>query len=86
VNPIFVTTAANDSDLRYYLTKAIPAPIPCGDVVFNGAGEFRVSVERKKIPDMVACIHSGRYISTGSTSLYLSWRALSVRGMMVGWR
>lgn len=69
MNPLFVTTAANDSDLRHYLSSAIPAPIPCGDAIFNGADGVRASIERKKIPDMVACIHSGRYLNQARNSV-----------------
>ena len=92
---IYVTEAPNDADLLRELgSMAIPAPIPHGDVVFFGKWEadsvdkdaidIRVLVERKKIPDMVNSILTGRYLSQAQAAheAGFKWKTLIVEGDM----
>ena len=70
---LFVTEQPNDRDLLKALGPiAISVPIPHGDVCFFGLWEggtgsepiqIRVSLERKRINDMVNSIMTGRYLS-----------------------
>ena len=64
---LYVTEAPNDRDLARLLeSSAIVVPLRFGDVSFFGIGDdgepLRVCVERKKIPDMAACVLTNRYL------------------------
>ena len=63
---IFITSAANDADLRKALgSEAVEAPISFGDVLIRGVNEhgpIAVVGERKKARDMMQCINNGRHI------------------------
>ena len=66
-NWIFITKHKNDADM-IPLIGAIGNPIPLtyGDFFFFGlwddGREIRVSGERKKLGDLVSCIHTGRHL------------------------
>lgn len=71
---IYVTSAANDDDLFTALgSLAVKAPIPHGDAIFFGVWEddhpIRILVERKKIPDMVESVNSGRYLNQAQQAI-----------------
>ena len=67
--PMYVTQMPNDRDLARELgSLAITMPLECGDVNFFAVGGWKtdkeslVLIERKKIGDIVSCIHTGRYL------------------------
>jgi ERCC4-type nuclease len=63
---MYLTSSANDRDLRKLLTPVIVMAIPYGDVIFNGRdGDkvMRFCVERKKWGDLCQCIDDGRQLN-----------------------
>ncbi len=69
--PVYSSDLPNDQDLiRALGSIAVPCPMRYGDVFFWGISEdasgadipLRVTVERKKIGDLAACIINGRYM------------------------
>jgi ERCC4-type nuclease len=89
---IFVTTAANDTDLVPLFDQrahgiARPIEVGYGDFSFFGVWEagvpIRVSGDRKKLGDMLKCLHDGRYVhqiqrarETGIGHLFLVLEAI----------
>jgi len=65
---VYCSDLPNDQDMIEALgSVAIPIPIPHGDVAFIGIDDngepLRICVERKKVPDMVSCVLTDRYLN-----------------------
>lgn len=61
---MFGTNCPNDTDLMRCLgSSCLPVDLDCGDVCFLSCDNRKIVIERKKIPDMISCITTGRYLS-----------------------
>ena len=86
---IYLTEAANDrSLLPMFGGLATLAPLTAGDFAFFGkwtdGQAVRVCGERKKVPDLVACIGDGRYLNQvrAAKEASFDFLFLIVEGMM----
>lgn len=74
---IYITSAANDNDLRKALSEAVEAPIAFGDVLIEGVSETGSKIwavgERKRSVDLLKCISDGRLLKQVRDAYGVGW-------------